>query len=397
MRLFHIATDEEIRGGETTDVYFRRTMQVLRAKGLDRVRVVAEITSHSLPRGWPWGILCGVEEAARLLEGREVNVYSLPEGTVFRPEDAFGVRVPVMVLEGPYGEFCELETPLLGLLCQASGVATMAGRLRKLAGKKLLIGFGMRRVHPALAPMVDRASYIGGVDGVSSLAGARAIGREPMGTMPHALIIVVGDQVGAWKAFDEVIPPEVPRVALVDTYFDEKTEAILAAEALKDRLWGVRLDTPSSRRGNMATLIREVRWELDLRGYSHVKILVSGGINDENLRELCEAGADGFGVGTSLSNAPTIDFALDIVEKEGKPVAKRGKLGGRKEVWRCERCLKEVVLPLGRGPPACPSCGSPCSPLLLPLIREGKVQPLPSVEEIRERVLEQLEKLPPLP
>ena len=397
MRLFHIATDEEIRGGETTDVYFRRTMQVLRAKGLDRVRVVAEITSHSLPRGWPWGILCGVEEAARLLEGREVNVYSLPEGTVFRPEDAFGVRVPVMVLEGPYGEFCELETPLLGLLCQASGVATMAGRLRKLAGKKLLIGFGMRRVHPALAPMVDRASYIGGVDGVSSLAGARAIGREPMGTMPHALIIVVGDQVGAWKAFDEVIPPEVPRVALVDTYFDEKTEAILAAEALKDRLWGVRLDTPSSRRGNMATLIREVRWELDLRGYSHVKILVSGGINDENLRELCEAGADGFGVGTSLSNAPTIDFALDIVEKEGKPVAKRGKLGGRKEVWRCERCLREVVLPLGRGPPACPSCGSPCSPLLLPLIREGKVQPLPSVEEIRERVLEQLEKLPPLP
>ena len=397
MRLFHIATDEEIRGGETTDVYFRRTMQVLRAKGLDRVRVVAEITSHSLPRGWPWGILCGVEEAARLLEGREVNVYSLPEGTVFRPEDAFGVRVPVMVLEGPYGEFCELETPLLGLLCQASGVATMAGRLRKLAGKKLLIGFGMRRVHPALAPMVDRASYIGGVDGVSSLAGARAIGREPMGTMPHALIIVVGDQVRAWKAFDEVIPPEVPRVALVDTYFDEKTEAILAAEALKDRLWGVRLDTPSSRRGNMATLIREVRWELDLRGYSHVKILVSGGINDENLRELCEAGADGFGVGTSLSNAPTIDFALDIVEKEGKPVAKRGKLGGRKEVWRCERCLREVVLPLGRGPPACPSCGSPCSPLLLPLIREGKVQPLPGVEEIRERVLEQLEKLPPLP
>jgi nicotinate phosphoribosyltransferase len=397
MRLFHIATDEEIRGGETTDVYFRRTMQVLRAKGLDRVRVVAEITSHSLPRGWPWGILCGVEEAARLLEGREVNVYSLPEGTVFRPEDAFGVRVPVMVLEGPYGEFCELETPLLGLLCQASGVATMAGRLRKLAGKKLLIGFGMRRVHPALAPMVDRASYIGGVDGVSSLAGARAIGREPMGTMPHALIIVVGDQVRAWKAFDEVIPPEVPRVALVDTYFDEKTEAILAAEALKDRLWGVRLDTPSSRRGNMATLIREVRWELDLRGYSHVKILVSGGINDENLRELCEAGADGFGVGTSLSNAPTIDFALDLVEKEGKPVAKRGKLGGRKEVWRCERCLREVVLPLGRGPPACPSCGSPCSPLLLPLIREGKVQPLPSVEEIRERVLEQLEKLPPLP
>ncbi len=396
MRLFHIASDEEIKKGETTDVYFRRTMQILRAKGLDGVRVVAEVTSHSLPRGWPWGILCGVEEVARLLEGRRVNVYSLPEGTVFHPEDAYGVRVPVMVIEGPYGEFCELETPLLGLLCQASGIATMAGRLRKLAGKKLLIGFGIRRVHPALAPMVDRASYIGGVDGVSSLAGARTIGKEPMGTMPHALIIVIGEQVKAWKAFDEVMPPQVPRVALVDTYFDEKTEAILAAEALGEKLWGVRLDTPSSRRGDMATLVREVRWELDVRGYSHVKILVSGGVSDENLKELCEAGADGFGVGTSLSNAPTIDFALDIVEKEGKPVAKRGKLGGRKEVWRCERCLKEVVLPAGREAPPCPSCGSPCSPLLLPLLREGRVVHLPTVEEIRRRVLEQLEKLPAL-
>ncbi len=395
MRLFHIASDEEIRAGETTDVYFRRTMQVLKQKGLEGRRVVAEVTSHSLPRGWPWGILCGVEEVGKLFEGRKVDIYSLPEGTVFRPEDAWGVRVPVMVIEGPYGEFCELETPLLGLLCQASGVATMAGRLRKLAGKRLLIGFGMRRVHPALAPMVDRASYIGGVDGVSSLAGARAIGKEPMGTMPHALIIVMGDQVKAWKAFDEVVPPEVPRVALVDTYFDEKTEAIMAAEALGRKLWGVRLDTPSSRRGDMATLVREVRWELDLRGYSHVKIIVSGGISDGNLRELCEAGADGFGVGTSLSNAPTVDFALDIVEMEGRPVAKRGKLGGRKEVWRCERCLQDFVLPAGREAPTC-SCGSPCAPLLQPLVREGRVVALPTVEEIRGRVLEQLEKLPPL-
>ncbi|MEM2204690.1 MAG: nicotinate phosphoribosyltransferase [Candidatus Hadarchaeales archaeon] len=396
MRLFHIASDEEIRAGETTDVYFRRTMQVLREKGLERKRVVAEVTTPSLPKGWEWGILCGVEEVARLFEGRGVNLFSLPEGTVFHPEDVNGVRIPVMVIEGPYGEFCELETPLLGLLCQASGIATMAGRLRKLVGNKLLIGFGIRRIHPALAPMVDRASYIGGMDGVSSLAGARAIGKEPMGTMPHALIIVMGDQVRAWKAFDEVIPPEVPRIALVDTYFDEKTEAIMAAEALGEKLWGVRLDTPSSRRGNMASIIKEVRWELDVRGYSHVKIIVSGGINEENIRELSKAGADGFGVGTSLSNAPTIDFALDIVEMEGKPVAKRGKLGGRKEVWRCEKCLREKVLPFGKGPPTCPSCGSPCSPLLRPLISEGRITPLPSVEEIRKRVLEQLGKLPPL-
>src|SRR6059036_1642320 len=147
--------------------------------------------------------------------------------------------------------------------------------------------------------------------------------------MPHSLIIAMRDQVKAWKSFNKHMPKKVPRIALVDTYFDEKTEAILAAEALGKDLYGVRLDTPSSRRGNFAEIVREVRWELDSRGFNKVKIYVSGGLNDESIKRLSDAGADGFGVGTSVSNAPTIDFALDIVESEGRLVAKRGKLGGK--------------------------------------------------------------------
>jgi nicotinate phosphoribosyltransferase len=345
MRKFNVASDEEIKSGGTTDIYFVRTSQVLRAKGLDGTRVVAEVTTGGLPERWPWGVLCGLDEVAALFEGCPVDVYALPEGTIFRPQDHFGNRLPVMVIDGPYGKFCELETPLLGLICQASGVATMAARLRKLAWEKLLVSFGIRRVHPALSPMIDRAAYIGGFDGVSSLSGAKKIGKEPMGTMPHALIVVFGDQVKAWKAFDQVIPREVKRVALVDTYFDEKAEALMAAEALGENLWGVRLDTPSSRRGNFSEIVKEIRWELNIRGHKKVKIIVSGGINDQNISELVKAGVDGFGIGTSLSNAPTIDFALDIVEINGRPVAKRGKLGGRKLVWRCRKCLEDVVLP----------------------------------------------------
>jgi len=102
-----------------------------------------------------------------------------------------------MIVEGPYGEFCIYETPLLGLVCHASGVATMAARVRKAAGNKFLISFGIRRIHPGLSRMVDRATYIGGFDGVSSLSGAKAIGKKPVGTMPHALITAVGDQVKA--------------------------------------------------------------------------------------------------------------------------------------------------------------------------------------------------------
>jgi len=394
MRRFHLASDEEIKNGDTTDVYFIRTREILRAKGLSNLHVVMEVTTSELPRGWLWGIFCGVEEVAHLFEGIPVDVFSLPEGTVFYPRDYRGLRVPAMIVEGPYGEFCIYETPLLGLVCHASGVATMAARVRKAAGTKFLISFGIRRIHPGLSHMVDRATYIGGFDGVSSLSGAKAIGKKPVGTMPHALIIAVGDQVKAWKAFDELMPKDVPRIALVDTYFDEKIESIMAAEALKDHLDGVRLDTPGSRRGDFPEIIREVRWELDARGYKDVKIYVSGGLDDESVKILGEAGADGFGVGTSVSNAPTIDFALDITEAEGKLVAKRGKLGGRKKVWRCPNCLIDIVSRIGESQPICPKCSGEMKPMLQPVIEKGKVvAKLPNVDEIRTYVLEQLQKI----
>jgi len=394
MRIFHIASDEEIKKGETTDIYFVRTKQILEAKGLDEIHVVAEITPGELPGGLPWGILCGIEEMAKLLEGLPINVYAMPEGSIFHYKDYYGVREPVVRIEGPYGEFCIYETPMLGILCQSSGIATRAARVKKAAGKKPVISFGIRRMHPALSPLIDRAAYIGGFDGVSSLTGAKAAGTKPVGTMPHALIVVFGNQVEAWKAFDEIMPKDVPRIALVDTYYDEKTEAIMAAEALKDRLYGVRLDTPGSRKGDFAEIIREVRWELDIRGYKNVKIFVSGGLNEKKIQVLSEAGADAFGVGTYISNAPTIDFAMDIVEIDGKICAKRGKLGGKKEVWRCPECLTDIVLPVNSQRPKCPKCGGETEQMLKPLIENGKiVARLPKPEEIRRYVLKQLEKV----
>jgi len=394
LRKFQVASEEEIKNAETTDVYFIRTKEILEKEGLSDLHVTAEITTGSLPKNWEWGILAGVEEAVRLLEGVPIDVHSLPEGTLFHSSDVEGVREPVMALEGRYLDFCLYETPLLGLLCQASGITTMAARVRKAAGKKTLLSFGIRRAHPALAPMIDRSCYIGGFDEVSSIIGAKLLGKDPAGTMPHSLIIAMGDQVKAWKSFNKHMPKRVPRIALVDTYYDEKTESILAAEALGKDLYGVRLDTPSSRRGNFAEIIREVRWELDSRGYNHVKIFVSGGLNDETVAGLSTAGADGFGVGTSVSNAPSIDFALDIVEADGKPVAKRGKLGGRKMVWRCNDCLKEKVTGATVTSFNCPNCGKEMGKLLVPLISKRRLsKALPSADAIRERVLGQLNRL----
>ena len=391
MRRFYIATEEEIKKGETTDVYFERTRKILEAKGLDKIKVIAEITSGKLPRNWEWGVLCGIEEEIKLLEGYPVNVYSMPEGVIFRPQSYNGVKIPVLYIEGPYGSFAHLETAILGLICQASGVATAAARVKLAANFKPVYAFGIRRMHPAIAPMLDRAAYIGGFDGVSGVLGAKLMGIKPVGTMPHALIILFKDQIKAWKAFDEIMPPEIPRIALVDTFYDEKIEAVMAAEALKEKLFAVRLDTPGSRRGDFAEIIREVRWELDLRGYNHVKIFVSGGLNEEKVKILSEAGADAFGVGTNVSNAPTIDFAMDIVEVEGKPIAKRGKMAGRKQVWRCNNCLIDIVLPINKPKPKCPKCNKEMTEMLKPVIINGKiVTKLPTATEIRNYVLNKL-------
>ena len=383
--MFHIASDEDIKSGRTTDVYFLRTRQVMEHEHVDP-EVTAEIRVEALPAQWEWGILAGIEEVAHLLRDVDVHVEALAEGAVFLPGE------PVLAVRGRYSAFGIYETALLGLLCQASGVATKAARCRKAAGNKTMLSFGARRMHPALSPMIDRSAFIGGCDGVSAVRSAELIGEQPMGTIPHALILLMGDTVKAAHAFDRVMDAEVKRVMLVDTLGDEKFEALNVAEALGDRLCAVRLDTPWTRRGDFKALLEEVRWELDLRGYQHVQLFVSGGLDEYEIARLTPV-ADGYGVGTSLSNAPVIDFAMDIVEIEGRPMAKRGKRSGRKDLLRCEACGARSVVPASGSRRECP-CGGRMASLLEPLMRSGTVaRMLPSAQEIRARVLESLRSL----
>jgi len=89
-RDFYIATADEIRAGRTSDIYFARTLDVLKKAGRSRAKVVAEVTTGALPNGWPWGIFCGLEEVVHLLTGKDVSVWALPEGSLFhrRPLEA---------------------------------------------------------------------------------------------------------------------------------------------------------------------------------------------------------------------------------------------------------------------------------------------------------------------
>jgi nicotinate phosphoribosyltransferase len=378
-RPFHTASDAEIKNGEVYDVYFERTVQILNARR-DRKRVRAEVYLKALPEDWEWGVLAGIEEAAALLEGVPVDVQAMDEGTIFGPYQ------PIMTLEGVYVDWAEYETALLGLLCQASGIATKAARCKKAAGERQVISFGARRMHPALAPMIERNAFVGGCDGVAVTKAAELIDADPTGTIPHALVLMIGDTVEALRAFNEIVDRKIRRVALIDTLQDEKFEAIRVAEALGDDLYAVRLDTPSSRRGDLYRIVQEVRWELDLRGFRHVKIITSGGIDEYEILHLNPV-VDAYGVGTSIANAPVVSFALDIVEIEGRPMAKRGKWSGAKNVYRRRGTFDTAVVPASAGAPS----DGKWDPLLKPLVAAGRItRDLPPPRTIRDYVLEQL-------
>jgi nicotinate phosphoribosyltransferase len=383
-RPFWSATDEDILQGRVTDIYFHRTMAILEKEGIDR-QVAMEIRPHSLPRNWQWAVFCGLNEALALLEksGGKVSVRAIPEGTIFRAGET------VMEIRGRYRDFGALETTLLGLLCQASGVATAAARFRVIAGDRTLMSFGARRMHPAIAPMIDRAAYIGGMDGVAAEESAERLGLSAAGTIPHALILLMGDTVEATKAFHKHISKKIPRIALIDTFSDEKFEAIRVADALGKDLFAIRLDTPFSRRGNFRQILQEVRWELDLRGHKDVKLFVSGGINEESVKELNSV-ADAYGIGTIISNAPVIDFALDIVEIDGRPIAKRGKESGRKQLWVCGNCGDRRMLPLESPTPRCKT-NRKMTPIMIPMMEQGKMLTTEEpVSAIRDWTLAQL-------
>ena len=301
-----------------------------------------------------------MKDAAALLADRAIDVDAIPPGRCFDGG-------PVMRIEGPYLDFARLETALLGFLSHASGIATAARRVREAAPDSPVLSFGARHVHPSIAAVVERSALLAGLDGFSHVAAGDQIDREASGTMPHALLLCFGrgQQEAAWQAFDAAVGDDVQRIALCDTFSDEVDESLRVADALGDALDGVRLDTTGSRRGDFRHIIREVRWELDAAGHDNVDIFLSGGLGVDDLRALRDV-ADGFGVGSTISNADPVDFALDIVEVDGEAIAKRGKLSGVKSVYRTADGGHHIGH-RGGDPPA------DGETLLEPLIRDGDV------------------------
>jgi nicotinate phosphoribosyltransferase len=274
------------------------------------------------------GVFCGIAEVCALLTkilpetGSEV--WALKEGDLVDSHEV------VLRIRAPYGSMGLYETAICGTLASCTAWATAARECVEAANGAPVVALGARYVHPNVAAIVDYASIVGGCVSCSTILGARLAGVTPSGNMPHNLPLIMGSTVRATESFDTHMPQEVPRVAVVDTFTDEAEEALNVARSLRERLRGVRVDTPIERGGVTPQMIKEVRVRLDQAGFRHVEILVSGGLTAERIRQFVaeEAPIDGYAVGGYIASPPPNPFIADIHEIDGRPIARRGRIPG---------------------------------------------------------------------
>ena len=318
--------------GDTADISLQKTVQILRSEGVNPV-VVIEF-APSLP-----GIFCGLLEVKslfeRILPDSGSEVWAIEEGSRIEAEEV-SLRV-----KAPYGSIGLYETAITGILSSYTGWATVARECVDEASGIPVYSIGANNIHPDVSANMDYAAIIGGCVSCSTILGARLSGVTPFTTMSHSLSLILGDTVRALKAFDKHTPQDVPRVALVDTHRDEAEEAIASARALKDRLRGIRVDTATQRGGVTVGLVREIRARLDLAGFQHVDISISGDINPHKIREFVEAKSpiQSFGIGSYIATGSPNPYTADIHEIDGRPIARRGRSPGVTQNTRLDRII----------------------------------------------------------
>lgn len=324
---------EKMRAGYYSDKYFVRAREILLADHY-RPRVTMQVFGKSR------AFLGGMDEAIAILklcaiEWSELEVHALYDGDEVEPWET------VMLIEGPYDAFAHLETLYLGVLARRTRVGTNTRRVVEAAAPKQVMFFPARHDHWLVQTGDGYAAHVAGAIGVSTDAQASWWGSEGLGTVPHALIAAYGgDTVLATRKFADHVPPSVKLVTLVDFENDCVRTSLEVARALGDRLYGVRLDTSEMLvdkslwhqmgreppTGVNPQLVHNVRAALDAEGFSHVKIVVSGGFTVEKIQEFerRRVPVDAYGVGSSLFQG-RYDFTADIVKVNGEPCAKVGR------------------------------------------------------------------------
>lgn len=334
---------ERIRDGWYSDAYFVSTKQLLEADG-HHPHVVVQVFQKQD------SLLGGIDEAIAILKlgaGRrgadgawipgwdQLEVRALYEGEEISP------REPVLEIAGDYTLFAHLETVYLGTLARRSLVMRNVREVVEAAAGKQVLYFPARHDHWLVQTGDGWAAHVAGAIGVSTDAQASWWGGRGIGTVPHGLIGAYGgDTVLAARKFADRYHHDVNVTVLVDWENDSVGTALRVADALGDRLWGVRLDTGEQMvdrslwgelgdfkpTGVNPRLVEKVRAALDDAGHGQVRIVVSGGFDAERIRRFEADGVpvDAYGVGSSLIRGQN-DYTADVVRVDGRPCAKAGR------------------------------------------------------------------------
>ncbi len=342
---------EKMRDGYYSDTYFNRARAILERDGHHPA-----VRMQVFQRGE--SVLCGMDEALailrlcsgrRLLDGTWEDGWDRLQVRALHDGDRVEAYETVLTIEGDYALFAHLETCYLGVLSRRTRIATNARDIVKAAGGKQVLFFPARFDHHLVQTGDGYAAYISGALGVSTDANAEWWGARGMGTVPHALIAAYGgDTVLATQKFAEYADYDVNVISLVDFENDCVGTSLAVARALGQRLWGVRLDTSGTLvdrsvwnmmgtfrpTGVIPQLVFNVRRALDTEGYSHVKIVVSGGFDPERIRqfERDRVPVDAYAVGSAFfSGTGKFDFTADIVAIQNNGAWKECHKVGRPE------------------------------------------------------------------
>jgi nicotinate phosphoribosyltransferase len=329
---------EKMRAGWYSDAYFNHARATLLQDGRH-----PSVIMQVFQKRHAW--LGGMDEAIAILklcshDYDGLDIRALYDGDRVEPYE------PVMHIEGDYTAFAHLETVYLGTLARRTLITTNVVHVLQAANGKPIIFMPARHDHHRVQAGDGYAAYVAGqvvgaVIGVTSDEQASWWGGRGIGTVPHALIAAYGgDTVVAAQKFSDWAPADMSVTVLVDFDNDSVQTALDVADALGDRLWGVRLDTSESLvdrsllgelgdfrpTGVNERLVWKVREALDASGHEHVRIVVSGGFSVDKIEQFERAGVpvDAYGVGSSLIRGSN-DFTADIVMTDGKPSAKVGR------------------------------------------------------------------------
>ncbi|MGZ5369534.1 nicotinate phosphoribosyltransferase [Aeromicrobium sp.] len=404
-----------------TDRYELTMLQATLRNGTAGRASVFELFARRLPEGRRYGVVAGVgrlldaladftfgDQAIDYLRRAEVvdedtiawladfrfsgSIWGYPEGEIYFPGS------PVLIVEGSFAECVILETLLLSILNHDAAIASAATRMITAAGDRPCIEMGSRRTHEAAAVASARSAYIAGFAATSNLQAGDTYGIPTTGTSAHSFTLLHDSERDAFAAQIEALGKGT--TLLVDTY--DIPEAVrTAVELAGPELGAVRLDS-----GDLVSLARAVRQQLDELGATKTRITVTSDLDEHAIATLAAAPVDGYGVGTALvtgSGAPTCGFVYKLVARAGDnggelvPVAKKSKdkisVGGRKYVLRQKsKAGKAQAEIIGIGEP--PAGDGDDRSILVPLVTKGTRVYHESLEDARTRLEFALAELP---